>query len=240
LIVATPLPSIRFTISGHPSSAFVPPCSLPSHHTARDILTEISLVSIWDFIAISADVLPQLMFSPHSCSPSTSIPFIGGKSSATLFFGNLSLDMDDKTLKTQIEMFTGGSGEGQMICISLLTVYYGSIQTVMTMRGERTLCCNCHDSLDLSFQQQNSSTFITPSRIQGPGSVASVRFPTDKDSQRSKGYAFVDIHRVSDAKRVSMRSSAVYLISEVKCSGTEGNEISESYFRAGKYAARTA
>ena len=32
--------------------------------------------------------------------------------------------------------------------------------------------------------------------------MASVRFPTDKDSKKSKGYAFVDIHRVSDARRV--------------------------------------
>ena len=53
------------------------------------------------------------------------------------------------------------------------------------------------------------------SRILGPGSVASVRFPTDKDSQRSKGYAFVDIHRVSDAKRVSACASAgTYVIEQ--------------------------
>ena len=36
-----------------------------------------------------------------------------------------------------------------------------------------------------------------------------MRFPTDKDSQKSKGYAFVDIHRVSDAKRVSEDSALI-------------------------------
>ena len=38
--------------------------------------------------------------------------------------------------------------------------------------------------------------------VLGPGTVGSVRFPTDKDSQKSKGYAYVDIHKLSDAKRV--------------------------------------
>ena len=32
--------------------------------------------------------------------------------------------------------------------------------------------------------------------------MASVRFPTDKDSDKSKGYAYVDIYNVNDARRV--------------------------------------
>lgn len=32
---------------------------------------------------------------------------LAGKAGATLFFGNLSIDMDEKTLMNEIEQFTG-------------------------------------------------------------------------------------------------------------------------------------
>ena len=37
----------------------------------------------------------------------TPSPLLVGKSAATLFFGNLSLSLDEKMLKSEIEMFTG-------------------------------------------------------------------------------------------------------------------------------------
>jgi hypothetical protein len=40
--------------------------------------------------------------------------------------------MDDKTLKTQIEMFTGGTGEGKITYTSALTLTSGQF----TLRGE--------------------------------------------------------------------------------------------------------
>jgi RNA recognition motif-containing protein len=42
-------------------------------------------------------------------------------------------------------------------------------------------------------------------KFSGPGTVASVRFPADRDTGKKKGFAYVDIYRESDAKNIYER-----------------------------------
>ena len=59
---------------------------------------------------------------------------------------------------------------------------------------------NCHANYcDITLSYSHNYFF---DGILGPGSVTSVRFPTDKDSTMSKGYAFVDMPNVLNARRV--------------------------------------
>ena len=52
-------------------------------------------------------ILYSLSFSISFFLFFTPSPLSVGKSAATLFFGNLSLSLDEKMLKSEIEMFTG-------------------------------------------------------------------------------------------------------------------------------------
>ena len=179
--------------------------------------------------------------------PFPSLPSVG-KSAATLFFGNLSLSLDEKMLKSEIEMFTGKIFSiffhisplpfiSWFFCTvllnSIISFFYFHYLMLFNVKFEKKLIFFLHletfsnhlHFYYLYFKCKSSYTFLYvpieffvkfcflvashyfwffPFNQSGPGSVASVRFPTDKDSQKSKGYAYVDIHRISDAKRVSL------------------------------------
>ena len=205
---------------------------------------------------------------------------------ATLFFGNLSLDLDEKALKSQIEQFTGTvqqlvwsavlcywcyhsihlpheirpneSDNITLMMISLwpvqqphsglwvvtTTLYFQCLVASDLIDGtwsdahtlpthliwkQNPMHIPCISppwttqkhtlSLPLCLSHTHTQSLSLPLSHTGAGTVASVRFPTDQGSMARKGYAYVDIHRMADAKRVSQNQnqSSWNQINSIKC-----------------------